>query len=32
MNKIDELNVTEEEANKIKKEILHKEGEYLRQM
>jgi hypothetical protein len=32
MGKIDDLNVTEEQALKIKNEILHKEGEILRQM
>ena len=32
MGKIDELKVTEEQASKIKKEILHKEGEIMRQM
>lgn len=30
MSKIDELQISQEEADKIKKEILHKEGEYLR--
>jgi hypothetical protein len=32
MNKIDELKVTDEEVDKIKKAILHKEGENMRLM
>ena len=31
MNKIEELNVNDEQAGQIKKAILHKEGEMLRE-
>lgn len=32
MNKIEELQVTQDEADKIKKAILHREGEHMRMM